>query len=181
MVPSTATDRLVSTDVKWGYWTAFCSHSEAGGAPGPRKVLLSSSSCLNTQWQGGAGPKGLKAARAAMCEGSSSCCPQENPSSSLATSPAVYKPVSIESDSLHQAGTEDTAQEQLSQKRRRQWRKLRCQAVNRAHCSTHLHLPFIYYSEWMPRKSLGLSQSRLRIAIGNNIVVFFQSVGSIHS
>lgn len=51
-----------------------------------------------------------------MCEGSSSVLPSGKPLVLAGHKPSSLQPVCIESDSLPQAGKEDTAQEQLQEK-----------------------------------------------------------------
>lgn len=113
MVPSTATDRqstlMWSRDIEM-HFTAILNREELLGS---RRSTLNRSSCLHTQWQGEQVPKGWRKPEQQCVKEAALCCPQTHPLSSLATSPAVYKPVSIESDSLNQTGTEDTAQEQF--------------------------------------------------------------------
>lgn len=89
MVPSTATNRHAYTDVKWGYWNAFYSHSESGGAPGPESPWTAALVCISgnkgeqvtIDWRN---PEQQCVKEVALC------CPQANPLSLLATSPAVY-------------------------------------------------------------------------------------------
>lgn len=111
IVPRTATNGDVNTNVKWRNWNALYPHAELGGAsPGSPWIGVTVGITCNkgehftNDWRT---PEQQHVKEAVLCS------PQAISLSLLTVSPGVYKPVSVGSDALQQAGKEDTAQKLL--------------------------------------------------------------------